>query len=535
MAAVLLSLILGLGITYLAVTLLQNQLNKSRQPPLPPGPKGLPLLGNLNDFPKPGTSEAHHWSEHKKLYGPISSVTVWGQTIIIINDARIAIELLEKRSVKYSSRPQLVFAGELVGLENTIVFSPNNRRHRIMRKSVARAIGSVIERSKGDIQMAEAAHFLLHVLESPADFLYHIRKAVGATILKMSYGYTAEAHQDDILISMISDIVGKASLSSVPGAFMVDLFPFLKRVPDWVPGTAWKKIARQWAAETMTMMDLTDAFVRHQMAHGMNETSFMSELINAGDSDPETVAAIECFYLAMTIYPEVQRRGQEEIDRVIGKNRLPTLADRGALTYIDAIVKETLRWHPVTPIGFPHQTTEDDVFEDHFIPKGSMLLANIWQFTHDPELYPSPETFKPDRFLTIDGHEPETDPREFVFGFGRRICAGMDLADQNIFLIIAQSLAVFDISRSAENGMDAECKPKFQYGVVTHPSPFKSTIKPRSPHHKKMIKSLEDVYPWQQSDGRTLERIAHEGNQSADIQRWMATIPGLSSRPDRVN
>jgi len=207
----------------------------------------------------------------------------------------------------------------------------------------------------------------------------------------------------------------------------------------------------------------------------------------------------------MTIYPEVQKRAQEEIDRVVGKDRLPTLEDRESLPYVDAIVKETLRWHPVAPMGIPHHSTEDDIVNGYFIPKGSMLFANIWHFTHDPEVHPDPLEFKPERFLAEGGHEPEPDPHKFVFGFGRRACPGNLLADRTLYLTVAQSLAVFDVSKSADN---VDCKPDFQPGVVSHPAPYKNSVKPRSPHHEKLIKSLADTYPWKQSDGRALERMA---------------------------
>lgn len=82
-------------------------------PPLPPGPRGLPIVGNVHDMPKPGVLECHHWFEHKEKYGPISSVTAMGQTIVIINDATIALDLLRDRSVIYSSRPSLIFAGDM--------------------------------------------------------------------------------------------------------------------------------------------------------------------------------------------------------------------------------------------------------------------------------------------------------------------------------------------------------------------------------------------------------------------------------------
>jgi cytochrome P450 len=80
----------------------------------------------------------------------------------------------------------------------------------------------------------------------------------------------------------------------------------------------------------------------------------------------------------MTTFPEVQRTAQQEIDRVIGSARLPTSSDRQDLPYIDAIVKETLRWHPVAPMGLPHKSTVDDVYDGYLIPKGCMLFANVW-------------------------------------------------------------------------------------------------------------------------------------------------------------
>jgi hypothetical protein len=81
--------------------------------PLPPGPKGIPILGNVNDMPKPGMLECHHWLKHKDIYGPISSVTVLGQTIVILNDPALAFELLRDRAAIHSSRPSQVFSCDM--------------------------------------------------------------------------------------------------------------------------------------------------------------------------------------------------------------------------------------------------------------------------------------------------------------------------------------------------------------------------------------------------------------------------------------
>lgn len=80
----------------------------------------------------------------------------------------------------------------------------------------------------------------------------------------------------------------------------------------------------------------------------------------------------------MTLFPKVQRIAQEEMDRVLGPGRLPTVADRAKLPYVDAVVKEVLRWHPVAPMGIPHMSVEADTYKGYYIPKGSLIMPNIW-------------------------------------------------------------------------------------------------------------------------------------------------------------
>lgn len=92
----------------------------------------------------------------------------------------------------------------------------------------------------------------------------------------------------------------------------------------------------------------------------------------------QTVAALEGFFLAMALFPDVQRKAQEEIDRVFGKPTFPTMADREKLPYIEAVAKEALRWHTVANLGVPHRTDEDDIVEGHLIPRDAMLIPNIW-------------------------------------------------------------------------------------------------------------------------------------------------------------
>lgn len=90
----------------------------------------------------------------------------------------------------------------------------------------------------------------------------------------------------------------------------------------------------------------------------------------------------------MTLFPDVQLKAREEIDRVIGTNRLPNLEDRPNLPYVEAVVKESFRWHPIVPMGLPHVSEVDDVFEGYFIPKGAMVMPNIWYVPYRSTSHP---------------------------------------------------------------------------------------------------------------------------------------------------
>lgn len=233
---------------------------------------------------------------------------------------------------------------------------------------------------------------------------------------------------------------------------------------------------------------------------------------------------MSAFFLAMTLHPEAQRQAQEEIDRVVGNARLPDFGDRDSLPYIEAVFKETFRWHALAPLAIPHQTTADDIYEGYTIPKGAIILPNIWYilhspflfavyfkiadpiisrwFTHDPDVYSTPDKFLPSRFL---GPTPAPDPTNFVFGFGRRSCPGQQLAESSVWLTVARSLAVFDISKGLdEKGREVEPEVRFSPGVVSHPAPFLAHIVPRSSRHENLVRLVETLHPWQEASAREL-------------------------------
>ena len=166
--------------------------------------------------------------------------------------------------------------------------------------------------------------------------------------------------------------------------------------------------------------------------------------------------------LAMIAYPEIQKRAQEQLDLVVGRFRLPTFADAPNLPYIQALVKETLRWRPALPLGIPHRTTEDDWYEGIFIPKGTSCMANVWQCNHDPAHYgDDAASFNPERFLDehgklIPGPAETRDDGHSTFGFGRRACVGKHAANDALFMSMATVLWAMRLERPRdESGKEA--------------------------------------------------------------------------------
>ena len=101
---------------------------------------------------------------------------------------------------------------------------------------------------------------------------------------------------------------------------------------------------------------------------------------------PQTVSTMYTFFLCMTLFPEAQRKAQAEIDAVIGTDRLPCMADRANLPYVEALVSEVLRWGPVGPMGIAHRLMEDDVYDGYLVPKGAIIMSNVWSVPFFPLL-----------------------------------------------------------------------------------------------------------------------------------------------------
>jgi cytochrome P450 len=163
----------------------------------------------------------------------------------------------------------------------------------------------------------------------------------------------------------------------------------------------------------------------------------------------------------MVAHPEIQKRAQDEIDTVVGRSRTPTFADAPNMPYMQALVKESLRWRPPLPLGVPHSTTEDDWFEGMFIPKGTMCMVNLWQCHRDPEKYGADAaSFNPERFLDeqgklIPGPVETHEDGHSAYGFGKRACVGKHTVNDSLFIDMSTVLWAARLEHARhENGKE---------------------------------------------------------------------------------
>ncbi|KAG0702322.1 cytochrome P450 [Suillus ampliporus] len=488
---------LDICLASVGVYLVKRAFTKKNPAPYPPGPPGWPLVGNVLDMPH--TKPWLTFAEWGNKYGDISHVEILGQHIIVINSLKTAMEMLHKKGSVYSDRPVLPMGGELCGWKNVLSFVPYGDRFRQYRKNFRTVIGCRTALNiYNPMEEVEAHRFLKRVLAEPDQLQAHVRHTVVAIILRISHGYDVK-EDNDPFVDLADRAVDQFLRFTAPGAFMVDIMPFLAKVPEWFPGAGFKRIAREWHATAEEMAAAPHKFVKDQMAAGIAPKSFTSNLLEGRTLSAEEehgvkwaaaalpsvgadtiVSAIYSLFLAMTLFPDAQKKAQAEIDAVVGPDRLPSFADRDSLPYIQALAKEVLRWNAVLPMGITHRVTEDDVHDGYYIPNGSLIMPNIWFMLNDPRTYANPSQFNPERFLANDGKEPETDPRTISFGFGRRICPGLLLADASVWISTAMSLAVFNISKVVENGVEITPEIDPSSGAISHPKPFKCSIQPRS-------------------------------------------------------
>ncbi|KAL3459719.1 cytochrome P450 [Aspergillus heterothallicus] len=464
--------------------------------------KRLPIVGHALQIPP-----VHSWLRFKTWtdeLGPIVRFRIFGRENIVISTEKVANDLLRERGSRYSSREHLIMASDYLSDNLRPLLLGYSERWRRGRKMMHHLTMVNNANSYQPMQSLESKRMLYDLLQDPSRYELWFQRYASGLIFRLAYGNIIRTGEESHVQEIIKVNHNLERIAS-PGVFLVDSLPILRYLPEWLApfkregrrlhevesglfrallkdveaeveaGTAGPSFARTWL-ENKNSFPLTE-----------DEASYVfGTLFEAGTGT--TAAAMMSFMLVIVLFPQWQQAMWDELDEVVG-DRMPEFEDVPRLPTCRAVVKEVLRWRPVTSGGVPHQLTEDDIYDGYFFPKGTTVHANQWAIHRDPELYPDGDTFNPDRWLNPKYptfREPLSKYPSLQnfssFGFGRRICPGMNIAERSLYILPARVMWACRITKAKDaNGADIT-PPSYDYttGFNAQPKPFTFHLEARS-------------------------------------------------------
>ncbi|KAG1727137.1 cytochrome P450 [Suillus lakei] len=456
--------------------------------PLPPSPPTWRLRGHFLP-PRSSFLTVGRWIDE---YGPLVTIRSGTQKIVIIGRHRAAMDIMERQSASLVDRPRLVAAGEILSGGLSIVFTHAGDRFRRMRRALHTHLQPKAAEAYQPLQMSHARNTVLSILEDPCNFQNHARTYAATTITKIAYGKDTPTSATDNEVKDVRQFLEIFRVAVRPGAYLVDAIPWLKYLP-WY-GQELKRgfeiskrlyinqLNRVKQQMTQGNADIGPSFGRYMLENrhicGLTEPemAFLAGAFFVAGTDT-TALAICTVLMAAACFPDEQAQVQAELDTIIGRQRAPTFADEQSLPRLHAFISEALRWRPLVPHGTPHRTTKEVIWENYRIPAGTTVFGNHWAISRDPEIYPEPDAFKPQRWINDQG-DLRDDLEFFVFGFGRRVCPALHLAKRSVFINSVLILWAFQLAVDRTKPLD---DMGFMSGMLPKEEPCTIEFKTRIP------------------------------------------------------
>lgn len=390
-------------------------------------------------------------------------------------------------------------------------------------------------------QLLENRQMLHQLLTDPEHFLQHIRRYSNALTTTMVYGWRTPTYEDDKMKQLFEGFSKFADINQTGTAALIDFFPWLRQLPDFVLPTQKKAkelhkaekalyLGHWLAAKKAIQNDTIKPCFCVGMAAAQKAQDFSDDqaayiagtLLEAGSDT--TSSTLYAFVQAMMLYPDIQKKLQEDIDRVVGDTRMPQMEDAPDMPSVQCCMKETLRWMPTTILGaVPHAVTQDDHYMGYLIPKGAGVMNNVWGVNMDPVRHPDPRRFDPDRYkddqlgLYDSAANPDASKRDnFTFGAGRRICQGIHVAERSLFLGMSRMLWAFNFEPATDDqGRPIVPNPDdLTQGFVCMPVEFPCKITPRSEARAAMVRK-----EWEDAERECLDSETKQWKTSP-VERW---------------
>ncbi|PYH48572.1 cytochrome P450 [Aspergillus saccharolyticus JOP 1030-1] len=478
------------AIGFIIAVFFLTAIKKRTRPRFPPGPPGLPIIGNLHQYPS--SLARLTFDKWHKQYGPLVGLSLGSRRVIIIGNVSIANELFAKRGRIYSSRPRMVMALDNLTHGMHTVFLPygprwraHNRIHKtILPPSKAMHFHELLE--------AEAKLTLRDMLHGN-DWDRSIVRFTSSVVYSLAYGKRLKG--DEIEIQQMSVFV-EETMRAISGSWLVDILPVVNLLPSML--NPWKRFGNRCHQEAVRIFAESSRramtapgwnFTKHvqtkERTTGLNDEELLyivGVLFQAGLDSTST--SLRYCVLACVLHPEKMAEAQRELDAVVGRDRLPNLEDLPELPYTRAFIKEVLRWRPITVGSLAHCSSEHDTFMGYDIPKGSVVILNHWSAALSTETYGSDAAlFRPERWLE-DPHLPL-----LAFGCGRRACSGQFLAVKELEVLIPNILWAYNIETGSCNGTKVKLDPwnLQEIGGLLRPPPFPATFTPRDENRRALI------------------------------------------------
>ncbi|GAB6033314.1 hypothetical protein CHUAL_013084 [Chamberlinius hualienensis] len=428
----------------------------------PPGPLGLPVLGYL---PFLGRKPFLTFDKLKDKYGPIFSLKLGGRNAVVFNSYEAFYEAFVKNADAFISRPKDMHINVLNSEQSNVVYESGVpwKEHRKLIVGTMKDIG-VGSTGFESIILTEVQNFLNDIekynLNRPVD-ISPLIKRISTNVMNLALLGKCLNYDDPIF-----EIVDKYITHYVDNSALIPIlsfFPWLRHFP----GISWclnqkelekclEKLNKRLNEEIEKSNQSSINAIVHAYLDKINNPTNGSESIFTNDSflsnlrvlyitGVETTAGSMKWILKyLAAYPDVQRKIQEELDRVIGHDRHPTMADKLRTPYTEATLLELQRLVPLVSINVPHSNTSACKIGNYTIAEDSFIIGNIWAVHHDKEHWGDPDNFRPERFLDENGRIVNTG-HLIPFFHGKRQCLGEGLAKMEVYLLTASLLMHFNI------------------------------------------------------------------------------------------